>query len=178
MSGESGRRALDELRALHDEVDARSARLAARHADRLRCRRGCASCCVDGLTVFEIEAERIRAAHGALLREGEPHAPGVCAFLDAEGGCRIYADRPYVCRTQGLPLRWLEERPDGEIAERRDLCPLNVAGGPPLGAMPEDDLWLLGPVEERLAAIQAQLDGGACRRVPLRALFGPRSPRS
>src|SRR5262245_46152814 len=95
-----------ELRALHDEVDARAAALAQRHAGRLRCGRGCSACCVDELTVFEVEAERIRRAHTDLLVSGEPHAAGACAFLDAHGACRIYADRPYVCRTQGLPLRW------------------------------------------------------------------------
>ena len=158
------------LRALHDEVDARAAELAGRHAGRLRCGRGCSACCLDGLTVFEVEAERIRRAHAELLSDGEPHAPGACAFLDAEGACRVYAERPYVCRTQGLPLRWIEEEAGGRVAERRDICPLNEAG-PPLESLSSRDCWTLGEVEGRLAALQAARDGGALRRVALRSLF-------
>jgi len=161
--------ALDALRALHAEVDARAARLAERHRARLSCRRGCAACCVDDLRVFEIEAERIRRAHAELLADGDPHPAGACAFLDAQGACRVYADRPYVCRTQGLPLRWLEERGDG-VVEHRDICPLNAAGEP-VEALAEDDCWTLGPFEGRLAALQASSDGGAGRRVALRSLF-------
>jgi hypothetical protein len=167
--------ALAELRALHAEVDARAAGLAARHADRLRCGRGCSACCIDGLSVFEVEAARIARAHADLLAAGAPHAPGACAFLDADGGCRIYADRPYVCRTQGLPLRVVYEGEDGEIGEARDICEKNLAG-PPLASLPEDALWPIGPVEERLAALQARLDGGAGRRVALRALFRRAAP--
>ena len=161
----------ESLVALHAEVDAAARALAAQHGDRLRCGRGCAACCVDDLTVFEIEAERIRAAHPALLDEGEPAPPGRCAFLDTEGACRVYEERPYVCRTQGLPLRWLEEQGDGgEIVERRDICELNLEG-PDLATLPEDALWWLGPVEQRLAALQHAADGGEGRRVALRSLF-------
>lgn len=167
------------LRALHDEVDARAAAVARRHAGRLRCGRGCAACCRDGLTVFEVEADRIRRAHPDLLAEGEPHLPGACAFLDAEGACRVYAERPYVCRTQGLPLRWIEEDAAGGATERRDICPLNEAG-PPLTGLPADDCWTLGEVEGRLASLQAARDGGALRRVALRPLFrrAPAGPPS
>lgn len=158
------------LQALHAEVDAASADTARRHRARLACRRGCASCCVDDLHVFEIEADRIREAHPDLLAEGLPAPAGGCAFLDETGACRVYAERPYVCRTQGLPLRWFEERADGEIDEHRDICALN-ADGPALESLPDEDLWLLGPFEERLAALQHDLDGGLGRRVALRSLF-------
>ncbi len=159
-------RAQSALRALHAEVDARVAEVTARNAGRLRCGRGCADCCVDGIRVFEVEAERIRAEHAELLARGAAHAGG-CAFLDDTGACRIYADRPYVCRTQGLPLRWLD--PERRV-ELRDICPRN-AEGEPIEALPADACLELGPFEGRLAALQASLDGGALRRVELRALF-------
>jgi len=162
---------LAALRRLHDDVDRRAGALAARHAARLRCGRGCAACCVDGLTVFEVEAERIRRAHPELLAEGEPHVAGACAFLDAEGACRVYEARPYVCRTQGLPLRFFHEDEDGEVHESRDLCPLNVPGGPPVGALAEDDCWLVGPTEDALRRLQESVDGGRGSRVALRSLF-------
>ena len=163
--------ALDALARLHAEVDREVARLEAVHARRLRCGRGCAGCCVDGLTVFEVEAEAIRRHHAALLDEGVPHPPGACAFLDEEGVCRVYPHRPYVCRTQGLPLRWLDEDAAGTPVEFRDICPLNEDGDP-IEALPAEECWTLGPAEARLAALQASAAGGALRRVPLRSLFG------
>jgi len=160
-----------DLRRLHDEVDAAAAALAARHAGRIRCARGCASCCLDGLTVFAVEADRIRRAHPALLRDGVPHPPGACAFLDGAGACRIYADRPYVCRTQGLPLRWTEDDGEGGGIEYRDVCPLNdVPGDAPVETLAAVDCWTIGPFEARLRAVQARADPDA-PRVPLRALF-------
>jgi Fe-S-cluster containining protein len=161
-----------ELRALHAEVDDRARSLAARHADRLQCTRGCARCCADDLTVFAVEALHIRRHHAALLREGAPHPTGACAFLSADAACRIYPERPYICRTQGLPLRWFE-RAGGEVVERRDICPLEDSG-PPITELADRDCWLVGPYEERLAAIQQRLDGGAERpapRIALRSLF-------
>lgn len=161
-----------ELAELRREVDAESARLAARHADRLQCRRGCSACCIDGISVFEVEAEAIRRASPALLAEGQPHAEGACAFLDSEGACRVYEARPYVCRTQGLPLRWIDfgTDDDAQAVELRDICELNE-GGAPLESLDADACWELGPVEARLATLQASLDGSELRRVALRSLF-------
>jgi hypothetical protein len=159
------------VETLHREVDAAAAAIAEGHGARLRCGRGCSACCVDDLTVFEVEAERIRRAHPALLDAGVPGPPGGCAFLGSQGECRVYAERPYVCRTQGLPLRWLEELEDGgAIVERRDICELNLEG-PALESLPEASLWQLGPFEQRLATLQHSVDGGQGRRVALRSLF-------
>jgi Fe-S-cluster containining protein len=149
------------LAVLHSEVDSRAAAIAERHAGKLECRRSCFGCCVDGITVFEVEAERIRSKAAQLLASGAPHPPGRCAFLGAEGECRIYEVRPYVCRTQGLPLRWLDHEAE---AEYRDICELNEAV--PLTAIPPEDCWTLGEVEEQLA----RLNGGR-GRVGLRDLF-------
>lgn len=164
--------ALHELTALYREVDAQAERLSRLHAARLRCRRGCHDCCVDGLTVFEVEAHHIRRTAGALLAAASAHPPGACSFLDREGSCRIYAQRPYVCRTQGLPLRWRETDDDGHTVELRDICPLNEAGPPVEGLAPEA-CWTIGSVEGRLASLQARLNEGVPARVALRALFAP-----
>jgi Fe-S-cluster containining protein len=158
--------ALARLVRLHAAVAARAAGLAALHGARLHCRRGCSACCVDGITVFAVEAERIRAHNETLLAGGAPHAAGACAFLDDEGACRVYADRPYVCRTQGLPLRWIDE---ARGAELRDICPLNEAGEP-LERLPESSCWTLGETEARLAELQRAF-GAEGERVALRALF-------
>ncbi len=161
---------LEALEAVYRDVEQEADRLAAVHAVRLQCRRGCAGCCVDELTVFEVEAENIRRHHEALLREGVPHAEGSCAFLDDAGACRIYPNRPYVCRTQGLPLRWIDEAPDGTPVELRDICPLNDAGEP-IESLSQEVCWTIGPFEARLARLQAQVDGGHLRRTPLRSMF-------
>jgi uncharacterized protein len=159
---------------LHAVVDELAAPIAAQHEGRLACRAGCAGCCADGLTVFPIEAEVIRRRHGELLATATPHEEGACAFLDPEGRCRIYDARPYVCRTQGLPLRWLDEDEDGETYEARDVCPLNLEGVP-LEELEADALWTLGPIEQRLAAKQAEAGGSPGERVPLRSLFAART---
>ena len=154
---------LDYVIQLHGVVDAQTAPLARTHGTRLRCHLGCTACCVDGITVFEIEAARIRAGAPEVLRQ-EPGPIGACAFLKEDGACRVYAHRPYVCRTQGLPLRWAE-RPGVEL---RDICTLN-AEGPPIDALPPDQSWTLGPVEARLRQAQDRVQPGA--RVALRDLF-------
>ncbi|MEZ4225763.1 MAG: YkgJ family cysteine cluster protein [Polyangiaceae bacterium] len=153
----------------HREVDEQVAPLATFHGRRLQCRRGCYDCCSDDLTVLEVEAELIRTRHEALLREQEAGPVGGCAFLDADGGCRIYADRPYVCRTQGLPLRFYDEDDAGEIHEHRDICPKNLPGLP-LANLDEARCLLLGPSELRLVSLQMQ-GFSRMRRVALRDLF-------
>lgn len=157
------------LELLHDAIDRHARDVAEQNRDRLQCRRGCSSCCVDDLTVFEVEALRIIRANPALLQQGSPHPPGACAFLSAEGACRIYADRPYVCRTQGLPLRWFESDSAG-ATEVRDICELNECGEP-IEELPESACWEIGPFESALSELQRDLDGGAGRRVSLRSLF-------
>jgi GNAT superfamily N-acetyltransferase/Fe-S-cluster containining protein len=174
--------AMDEcahtLETIHREVDERARALEAIHRDRWRCGRGCCFCCVDEITVFEVEADAIRRHHADLLATGEPHAAGACAFLSGDGACRVYESRPYVCRTQGLPLRWEDETPGREPAELRDICPLNESHQP-IEELPAEECWEIGPFEVRLASLQAAQEaasptasqGRRPRRVRLRDLF-------
>jgi Fe-S-cluster containining protein len=163
-------RATDALQKLHERIDVRASEIAIHNSQRLHCEQGCHSCCVDDLTVFPVEADHIRVSHPALLRDGTPHPPGACAFLGKNGECRIYADRPYVCRTQGLPLRWFAEDDSGETFEKRDICPLN-AEGPALDELPEEACWSIGPAEFELAKLQAEIRDPYEGRIELRALF-------
>jgi len=163
---------LHELLArFYEEVDQRAQTLVDMNKDRLHCQKGCSSCCVDDITVFQVEGDRIKQAHSQLLAEDTPHEPGACAFLDAEGACRIYEHRPYVCRSQGLPLRWLDETPDGRELEMRDICPLNDIEQD-LKILPSDQFWQIGPFEEVLANIQTYSGQGDLPRVGLRDLWG------
>jgi uncharacterized protein len=163
---------LSELRALHQDVDVAVGALTARHGAELACRRGCGGCCLDELTVFRVEAERLREDFAELLASGvafEARTPGPrlplvdvpapgCAFLGDEGECRVYEARPYVCRTQGLPLRWFEEDERDEIVEQRDACPLNFVATP-VESLDEEACFLVGPFDPSL------------ERVSLRSLF-------
>jgi len=158
------------IATLHGEIDAAVARLAKLHGTRLACDRGCIDCCVDELTVFQVEADRILRHYAQLLAENAPHLPGACAFLDQDGACRIYPHRPYVCRTQGLPLRWIDDGPDGQPAEHRDICPINDPG-PELTEWPAEACWTLGPVETKLRTLQLERGHGELTRVALRSLF-------
>jgi Fe-S-cluster containining protein len=135
-------RILKELEAFHGEVDQETAKLEKIHAERLECKSGCADCCVDDLSVFDVEAERIRRRHKVLLSVMTPHPAGACAFLDHENHCLIYDCRPYVCRTQGLPLSWTETRDDGS------------------------------EYEGKLAELQRRWGNGKMKRVKLRVLPG------
>ncbi len=161
---------LDALRQAYQQLAEQTRRLDETHAGRLHCRKDCCVCCVDDITVFEVEAQNIRHHHAELLATGAPHAAGGCAFLAADGSCRIYEDRPYVCRTQGYPLRWMEEAEDGRTVEYRDICPLNELG-PSIEGLPAEACWTLGPFEELLSRLQSAADGGAGTRVRLRDLF-------
>jgi hypothetical protein len=172
-SGPAGRLELvAALERLHAEVDAACARLALRHSARLSCAPGCATCCVDRITVFPIEAELIRRGHAGLLLCGSPHPAGACAFLDGHGECRVYSRRPYVCRTQGLPLRWFAEDGSGSVVEYRDICPLNEDPGEPVQELGQDDCWSIGPFEQQLVELQREFAAGEMARVELRSLFG------
>lgn len=158
----------ETLEEFYEAVDAASKALAEVHSARLKCGIGCSSCCVDGISVFAIEAENIRKKHERLVESETPHSPGACAFLDEQGACRIYEDRPYVCRTQGLPLRWFDEL-EGELVEFRDICPLNDEGPEGLEDLEAADCWTIGEFESRLARIASDLNAG--NRVALRDLF-------
>lgn len=161
---------MNALEELYRDVDRAAGELAALHKGRIRCRQGCSQCCVDHITVFEVEARNISAHYPGLLEGGAPHAAGSCAFLDGSGACRIYPHRPYVCRTQGLPLRWIEETEAEKACEMRDICPVNDTGTP-VESLPEDLCWTIGPFELRLAALQAIVGGTVPVRIPLRSLF-------
>lgn len=155
------------LERLHAHVSSEFNAIVAADPARFRCTRGCTDCCVDNLTVFELEADLIRATYGDLLRTEEPHAPGACAFLDDAGSCRIYESRPLICRGHGVPLRW--ELEDG-MGEARSICPLNEEGTP-IELLEETQCLELGPAEELLAMLQQQFYGDG-QRTALRELFG------
>jgi len=134
------------LRDLHERTDRRFEETSARLPARIGCGPGCSACCVDGLTVFEPEAERIRSwvqETGASVQVG---SQGACAFLDGAGRCQVHPARPYVCRSQGAVLRWFEPE------ERRATCDQHLHGVE-LSGLAEAALFDLGPAESDLVVL-------------------------
>ncbi len=107
--------AVSRLPELHAKVDAFFARAVARHGDDMQCHTGCSDCCRVRLTITGVEAAAIRdeiarwpAAQRRALAAPEAGADAGadrCAALDDAGRCRIYAARPIVCRSHGVPIR-------------------------------------------------------------------------
>lgn len=91
------------------------------------CGRGCCACCHQRFTIHRGEWQHVRTAvqrlskdeRRAVLRRAraylaappETHPP--CPLLDDHGVCRLYADRPLVCRAFGYSIL---NRPDGSRA--------------------------------------------------------------
>lgn len=102
---------LARLEALSDKVDAFFSRVASRTA--LACRPGCAACCVPGLGVTRVEADRLRAHLAGLAAERRDELrararrgdPARCVALEPDGRCGVYEARPLVCRSHGVPVR-------------------------------------------------------------------------
>lgn len=125
----------DRLPELWAKIDEFFERVGARYPGALTCGPGCADCCRRELTVTSVEAARIahllasmpasqREAIAARADRGEP-----CAALDEEGRCSVYAARPLVCRSHGLPLRFEEPSASGRRSlPVLDVCPLNFKG--------------------------------------------------
>jgi len=70
------------------------------------CKKSCSSCCHMNVSLTKAEAERLAKAVGrkmAPIADFSRHAPDKfagmpCPFLDTQGACSIYADRPLSCR--------------------------------------------------------------------------------
>jgi len=165
------------------EVDGLAGRLTERYSSHLACRAGCGGCCHHHLSVFSVEAANVRTAVQALSPETrdrvhqqaravlEREAVGVeaaCPLL-VNDRCAIYAARPLICRTQGLPL--LYEAADGQAEV--DFCPLNFTSDEAVAELDEDHLVPLDALNLRLAAVnlsycrETDLADEASRRIPM-----------
>ena len=118
-------RIIQHYHLLRQEVDAKATALESLHRDHLRCEKGCAQCCVN-LTVWPVEffaiVEELKAAQIRPVFDSSAS----CGFLK-EGLCQIYAWRPIICRTHGLPLVYLDDEQD-EPAYGVMFCGKNFVG--------------------------------------------------
>lgn len=86
------------------------------------CKKGCTACCHTQVSVTEDEASllankihsgevvidldrlkvQMKVQNDSSAFFSLPYEQKKCVFLDAEGGCTVYADRPSVCRTNAV----------------------------------------------------------------------------
>jgi len=145
---------LHNYRTLVERVDALGQRIETEFRAQIACRRGCDACCRH-LSLFWVEGVALAQALVDLpepvaeeIRERARRsaADGPCPLL-ADGDCLLYAARPIICRTHGLPLLTGE----GE-ARRIDYCPENFRG---IDALPAGAVIDLDRLNTSLAAINA-----------------------
>lgn len=160
---------LNALKQFYSALDSHIHSIEEKNKARINCKKGCFSCCKDDLEVFGIEAEYIRKNQFEFLKSSSPAPIGACAFLNGEGACRIYDSRPFVCRTHGVPIAYLQEDEEGEF-ELRDICPINEKGEP-LEELANEKIFQNNSWEEKLATLQLISDQGKMEREKLRHLF-------
>ena len=116
--------------ALVAKVDELCGRIEAEFGPHLACRAGCSGCCRH-ITLSWVEAvalnvalRELSAEQAEAVRQNARTAAteGPCPLLIDER-CALYASRPIICRTHGLPI--LTVRDD---ARSIDFCPLNFQG--------------------------------------------------
>ncbi len=151
-------------RELVAKVDEFSRRVRDEFAPVMSCREGCSDCCRH-IAVFPVEAAFLAASLKSLpaeaaapirLRARAASREGECPLLQ-EGRCLLYASRPLICRTHGLPLLV-----DGK-EKGVDYCPKNFAG---ITSFPAPLVLRLDLLNTTLAAINGVFNSACARPVP------------
>lgn len=147
---------LVQLRA---RVDAHFEQALARTPAAFQCAAGCDACCQVRIGVFAVEAAPIRQALARLAttdpalrrrvrdQADDPTHQDRCALL-VDGRCAVYAERPLICRSHGLPIA-VPDPTDASGKLRLDHCPLNFQNQSP----PRDSILRLDAVNQPLAVL-------------------------
>lgn len=112
----------DNYFGLRAEIDKRSEQLFSQHKKHVQCKNGCHYCCMD----YSILPVEFYSVMEELKDSGkkpvwlETSNEDDCIFLENRS-CTIYKHRPVICRTQGLPLIFMNEEGDWELS----ACELN-----------------------------------------------------
>lgn len=165
---------LEDYHQLLAALDAEIVRIGALHAATISCGPGCASCC-RAFSVLPLEAACLLTAIGALpaasrerLERNLADGSDRCPLLMDDDLCRVYGARPVICRTQGLPLAYVDaERETIEVS----ACPLNF---PDDYGFAQESLLFLDGFNARLSELNRLwcLEKGLdpARRLPLREI--------
>lgn len=95
---------------LVDEINEKVANLSAQHKNKMKCKAGCAQCCLN-FDVFPVEFFSIKEKMKTdrfEMPELQSNDEDTCVFLK-DNLCQIYPYRPIICRTHGLPLLSMNE---------------------------------------------------------------------
>jgi Fe-S-cluster containining protein len=119
---------LDNYYQMVSRVDALCREIQGVLARQITCREGCSSCCTS-ITLFPVEAAALHAGLEALpdaqqesiRRQVSTHAGEERCPLLEDDRCLLYAARPIICRTHGLPIIYTEGN-----ERKADCCPLNL----------------------------------------------------
>ncbi len=123
----------DRLRRHLRVIDSDVEPVVQRYRAHIECAKGCSDCCQQTFRVSHLEGAYLREGLAGLpndvradiMQRASEYVPDErqpCPVLSEEGGCRMYAHRPRICRKYGIPL-WNPQRPD-----RVDTCPKNFGG--------------------------------------------------
>ncbi len=163
---------LDNYRALVRRADDHARAVFTRYGSHMACQKGCDDCC-RFLSLFPVEAAALSAAFLELPPESRALIETACA-QDTEcpllhnHECLLYAARPLICRTHGLPVCFKEQD-----SLKVDFCPENFKD---LTKLPGDALLDLDQLNTTLAAVNAlflnSIDADLPDRIPIsQALF-------
>ncbi|PKP08168.1 MAG: hypothetical protein CVU09_16835 [Bacteroidetes bacterium HGW-Bacteroidetes-4] len=139
---------------LRQEIDAASVKLEKHHKNQIACKKGCSLCC-ESLRLFPLELAAIRQELGEYIQQLPKKRfrlnPKACRFL-VNNVCTIYASRPIICRTQGLPL--LYENKQGTGFEF-STCRLNF-NEVAIESFNQDNALFMSPFNSRLFLLNQQ----------------------
>lgn len=105
------------LAGLAGKVDQEFAAIHDRRRACMQCRSGCSDCCRARLSITRVEEAFLRRGLAQLPEStrrdmaaaARDKTREMCPALDAQGRCRVYASRPLICRSYGVPLRHRRE---------------------------------------------------------------------
>ena len=163
---------IQRLAMLADDTDAEFASIQRRRTADMQCRAGCSACCRARLSITRVEEAFVRRGLATLTQERRDELSSrtreagreMCPALDDDGRCGIYAYRPLICRSFGVPLG---HRHDVALVNPPviDVCDLNF-GDRSLKLLPAEDVFDQTDLIEKLD----EIDRDHCSRhdLPLR----------
>ena len=153
----------DEYHELVSELDCAIGALQQHLHKFIGCAPGCSSCCKK-FSVLPLEAALIAGSASVSLQFSSGSGEFCSQLIDNH--CSIYPQRPLICRTQGLPIGYIDE--DREQIEV-SACPLNFPEDHPFDL---PDLLLLDSFNSRLAALNSAYCQSAGIATETRLPFG------
>ena len=155
-------------RQLLEQVDKWTAEMVQRYRSHLECRKGCDLCCQRKFSVSAVEAYNIATLFRQLparLQRAVHKPKSSCAFL-VKGACSVYAARPIICRTYGLPSLHRNEKAEAEIS----WCELNFTNVQDDFAFQADGIIDIDTLNAKLAGVNSLFlkeSGSDQERIPM-----------